>query len=238
MACKSGGHVCVGDGPELPAELAARLGPRYDLHLELRDFGIIFSIRVESPNHINIEEDVAVIRYLRWVLRSKQRFRHRVVLLVDSKVALGAIAKGRSSSKPLNALVRRVAALCFAGCLVLHCVFIPTKHNPADWPSRGDRTTWPSALRKRMFKKDRFVACPGCGESPLNHPLHLPKRLRGRQGSFNTCCIGPGGCFAYDFDSRLWRDFFVWYAKHLHRSDTASPTASRIIHNLFGADSD
>ena len=30
MACKSDGHVCVGDGPELPAELAARLGPRYD----------------------------------------------------------------------------------------------------------------------------------------------------------------------------------------------------------------
>ena len=35
MACKSGGHVCVGDGPELPTVLAARLGPRYDLDLEL-----------------------------------------------------------------------------------------------------------------------------------------------------------------------------------------------------------
>ena len=33
MACKSGGHVCVGDGPALPAELSARLGPRYDLKL-------------------------------------------------------------------------------------------------------------------------------------------------------------------------------------------------------------
>ena len=73
-----------------------------------------------------------MIRYLRWVLRSTQRFRHRVVLLVDSKVVLGAIAKGRSSSKSLNALVRRAAALCFAGGLVLHCVFIPTKHNPSD----------------------------------------------------------------------------------------------------------
>ena len=48
-ACKSGGHVCVGDGPELPAELAARLGPRDDLDLELRDFDVIFSVRVESP---------------------------------------------------------------------------------------------------------------------------------------------------------------------------------------------
>ena len=89
MACKAGGHVCVGDGPALPAELSARLGPRHDLKLELRNFDVIFSVRVESPNHINIEEGAAVIRYLRWVLRSTQRFRHRVVLLVDSKVALG-----------------------------------------------------------------------------------------------------------------------------------------------------
>ena len=44
MACKSGGHVCVGYGPALPAELAARLGPRYDLNLELRDFDVIFSV--------------------------------------------------------------------------------------------------------------------------------------------------------------------------------------------------
>ena len=181
MACKSGGHVCVGDGPELPAELAARLGPRYDLSLELRDFDVVFSVQVESPNHINIEEGVAVIRYLRWVLRSTQRFRHRVVLLVDSKVALGAIAKGRSSSKPLNALVRRAAALCFAGGLVLHCVFIPTKHNPADWPSRGDSTTWPAALRKRQYKKVRPIVCPGCGvfaKSPAAPPQAADRKTR------------------------------------------------------------
>ena len=55
MACKSTGHVCVGDGPELPAELAARLGPRYDLDLELRNFDFIFSVSVGSPKHINIE---------------------------------------------------------------------------------------------------------------------------------------------------------------------------------------
>ena len=72
---------------------------------------MICSVWVEFPGHINIEEAAAVIRYLRWVLRSSKRFRHRLVLLIDSKVALGAIAKGRFSSKPLNALVRRAAAL-------------------------------------------------------------------------------------------------------------------------------
>ena len=221
----------------LSAELSARLGPRHDLQLELRNFDVIFSVRVESPNHINIEEGVAVIRYLRWVLRSTQRFRHRVVLLVDSKVALGAIAKGRSSSKPLNALVRRAAALCFAGGLVLHCVFIPTKHNPSDWPSRGDATTWPAALRRRLYKVDRPKVCPGCGQLPQNHPLHLPKRARGKQGFFDNCCIGPGGGYAYDYDGCVWVNYSVWHAKHLQQFEAFSSGApSRILTDILDTD--
>ena len=199
---------------------------------------MIFSVRVKSPNHINIEEAAAVIWYLRWVLRSTKRFRHRVVLLIDSKVALGAIANGRSSSKPLNALVRRAAALCFAGGLLLHCVFIPTKHNPADWPSRGDAATWPAALRRRLYKADRPKLCPGCGVLPQNHPLHLPKRARGKQGSFDSCCNGPSGGFAYDYDSGNWVGYPVWYAKHLQRFDAFSSGATaRFISAIIDTDS-
>ena len=110
---------------------------------------LFFSLRVESPNHINVEEGLALIRYLKWILRSAKRFNHQVVLLVDSKVVLGAIAKGRSSSRPLNAIIRRAAALCFAGKLSLHCVFISTKHNPADWPSRGDAPSLACGLAEK-----------------------------------------------------------------------------------------
>ena len=90
--------------------------------------------------------------YVRWLLRSRARFGHRVVVLIDSRVVIGAVAKGRSSSTPLNALLRRLAALCFAGGLVLHCVFVPTSHNPSDWPSRGGPGTWPSELRRNRPK--------------------------------------------------------------------------------------
>ena len=170
MASKLGGHVCLNDGPELTEALLARLGPRQTIDLELRNFDVIFSVHVESPNHINLEEGHALIRYLKWVLRCSSRFGHRVVLLVDSKVVLGAIAKGRSSSKPLNAIVRRAAALCFAGGLTLHCVFISTKHNPADWQSRGDASSWPSALRHKTYRKPVRCACPGCGLLAEKHP--------------------------------------------------------------------
>ena len=38
------------------------------------------------------------------------------------------------------------------GGLVLHLVFIPIEHNPADHPSRGDVSTWPVDLRTRSGK--------------------------------------------------------------------------------------
>ena len=41
-------------------------------------------IRVVSPGHINLEEGNALVSYIRWILRSRSRFRHRVVILIDS----------------------------------------------------------------------------------------------------------------------------------------------------------
>ena len=160
-----------------------------------------------------------MIRYLRWVLRAGGRFRHRVVLLIDSKVVLGAITRGRSSSRPLNALIRKAAALCFAGGLVLHCVFISTKHNPADWPSRGDASSWPAALRRRTYRPCMPANCPSCGRSPSKHPERLPRHARGQPGSKYNCCDGPAGSYAYDYDSQRWRPFSYWYAKYANDID-------------------
>ena len=94
-------------------------------------------MRVIDEEHINIREGRAFLALLRWVLRARGRHGHRIVILVDSRVWLGGVTKGRSSSLPLNTLLRQVAALVMAGGLVLHVVFIPTAWNPADDPSRG-----------------------------------------------------------------------------------------------------
>ena len=69
---------------------------------------------------------------LSWALRSTKRHDTRLVLLVDSKVAIGGAAKGRSSSKALLRELRRTAALTLAGSLQVHYVYIHTKENPAD----------------------------------------------------------------------------------------------------------
>ena len=190
-ACKRGGYVRLSDGPTISDALDKRLGRRHDLGLQLRHFEVIYSVRVVEPGHINIEEGRALLHFVKWVLRSQARFCRRVVLLVDSKVVIGAVTKGRSSSLQLNALLRKLAALCFAGGIVLHCVFVPTSHNPSDWPSRGGPETWPAALRRR--RKERLTRCPACHAFPHEHPLHLPRAQRGH-GHF---CRGFGPCFAW-----------------------------------------
>ena len=151
LSTKAGEHVRIADGPSLH-ERECRLGPRFDTGLSLHQFEVVLCVRVESPEHINVEEAKALLWYIRWLLRSGTRFGHRVVVLLDSRVVIGAVAKGRSSSTRLNRVIKQIAALCFVGGLVLHLVFIPTEHNPADHPSRGDVSTWPVALRTRSGK--------------------------------------------------------------------------------------
>ena len=81
----------------------------------LSDFRSIFSIRCHADDHINIRECNALLFYVRWLLRSQTRHRARVIVLVDSKVVFGAVTKGRSGSRPLNAWVRLIHCFSFAG---------------------------------------------------------------------------------------------------------------------------
>eukprot|EP00974_Lingulodinium_polyedra_P097563 9457338-Lingulodinium_polyedra.AAC.1 len=64
-------------------------------------------------------------------------FGARAVLMTDSQVTLGALAKGRSSISVLNSICRRVAAIALSQRLRLHWRYVRTFRNHADAPSRG-----------------------------------------------------------------------------------------------------
>ena len=138
------------------------------------DFTSIFSIKCEDNEHINLREARALVHCVKWVLRSSIRHRSRVVVLVDSRVVVGATAKGRSGSQPLNVFLKRLAALSFAGGLELVVIYVPTEYNPADYPSRGLRIPG-----RRERTNHPLPRCPACGLRPHAHPAHVPKRLRG-----------------------------------------------------------
>ena len=92
---------------------------------------------------------------LEWVLRAPHRHNHRQAILVDSMVALGGAAKGRSSSWALLRELRKTAALVLGGGLLPYYVYIHTSENPADAPSRGEHRR--SRKPKAVIKHDRFL---------------------------------------------------------------------------------
>ena len=163
-----------------------------------------------DDEHINLREARAIVFYLQWLLRAVGRRSKRVILLVDSKVAVGAMQKGRSGSAALNALVRKAHCLCMAGGLRLHIVFIPTEHNPADFPSRGE------AIPGRRRVRRAPPRCPACGVEADDHPHDVPKKMRG----LGHVCKGAGK-LAYAYRNGEWVsevDIFVAGVRNMDKS--------------------
>ena len=102
------------------------------------------SLRWENPigydfkttQHINIQELKALEDEIR---RRTSAGEHdlRVVVCCDSRVVVGAIAKGRSSSRALSMHLRKLCVLCVSFGIQLRVLWVGTKSNPADHPSRN-----------------------------------------------------------------------------------------------------
>ena len=86
--------------------------------------------------HINLLEMRALIHTFEWRLRKTSFGDTRAMHLTDSQVALSVAVKGRSSSRRLNLLLRRFAALQLAGGLYPLLAWVESELNPSDAPSR------------------------------------------------------------------------------------------------------
>ena len=76
---------------------------------------------------------------IKWLLRKTDRFHHRLLVLVDAKAVLSAVAKGRSGSPAFRRPLGSVNAHLLATNSLLRLLYIPSEDNPADDPSRGRR---------------------------------------------------------------------------------------------------
>ena len=89
----------------------------------------------KTSAHINVLESHAYLSLLRKLsCRSEEAL--RFVALLDSRVAKGAHAKGRSTSRALIPTLRKAASLCVGGGLYGSLGFAPTRLNTADDPTR------------------------------------------------------------------------------------------------------
>lgn len=85
----------------------------------------------------------------------------RVLIGVDSQVALGSIVKGRSSSRPLNMVLRQSLGPAIGFDVYMLPMYYNTKSNPCDGPTRGSRCPppdmeqplWWQEMADGVFKK-------------------------------------------------------------------------------------
>ena len=90
----------------------------------------------ETQRHINLQELKADINEVD--ARARVGCRDvRLLFINDSQVVVGCLAKGRSSSRALNRLMRRCLGLRLCAGLQLDLIWVGTSFNVADYPSRG-----------------------------------------------------------------------------------------------------
>lgn len=123
-----------GDVAEMP-----RLGVPRKLGCTQKDFVTIICSKAKWPAHSGVLEAHACLLALKWLARRAANHHHKIPLLVDAKVVIGAVAKGRSSSRALRTILRSVAAITMGANVLPRTVYIPSESNPADLPSRGRR---------------------------------------------------------------------------------------------------
>ena len=94
----------------------------------------VHSWRWRGSSHINLLEIASALRT--YEKEAKGGGDVRFCSLVDSHVALRALARGRSSSLAMRQLLKRASGLSVAFGLYNAGRFTPTRHNPADCPTR------------------------------------------------------------------------------------------------------
>ncbi|CAE7542598.1 unnamed protein product [Symbiodinium natans] len=158
FAERRGDYVRLTTSPDDPVEVP-RLGVPSRLSATEKDFKTVISSKAKWPAHSGVLEAHAYLLALRWVARHAAKHGSKVPLLVDAKVVVGAVTKGRSSAKALRHALRSVAAVSMAANLLPRAVYIPSESNPADAPSRGKRNK-PRSDRfcKRTSVKRRLLS--------------------------------------------------------------------------------
>ena len=87
--------------------------------------------------HNNVLEARAGVISARKATMTKDHWNKRHLLISDSQVAIGVFGKGRSSSRSLNILARRLVSIASATGSKFYWRYIRTHRNHADGPSRG-----------------------------------------------------------------------------------------------------
>ena len=151
-------HGTLTPSEEVPSgEQAAADHPLWSAVVRSSSFELQWRKRIHHRPHINVSELAAALRS---EIRRARRFPgNRFLTGSDSQVALGALVKGRSSSKVLNQQLKRALPSVLAYNSYSYPQYISTAENVADDPTR-DRP-----CRTPTFTTPDWVSDIECGQT-------------------------------------------------------------------------
>ena len=96
----------------------------------------LFAYKWSRADHINSLELRAIIHAVEWRISHLKELNSRIFHLSDSYISISVISKGRSSSRMLKPLLRRLAALLLTFNVYLVVAHVESTENPTDHASR------------------------------------------------------------------------------------------------------
>ena len=118
---------------------------------------VLSSYTFRQTSHINLQELRAFKRELCRIASSFSSTGRIQIFVNDSKVTVGAVAKGRSSSFKVNGLLRSIVPFLLFGDVTVALLWVETHANPADHPSRFNAVPPPQVAPRWM----RAYGVPG-----------------------------------------------------------------------------
>lgn len=120
----------------LPAVRCTKVWSPYAARLD-NEWKTVFAGRWRHHEHINVLELRTIYLALRWCASLPRTVAKRIYVMCDSQVVVAGLHRGRSSSRSLLCIYRRLSALCLALDLCIVPMWVRSEDNPADRPSRG-----------------------------------------------------------------------------------------------------
>eukprot|EP00971_Amphidinium_carterae_P214978 4266242-Amphidinium_carterae.1 len=195
-------------------------------------FRLVTKYRFRTDAHINVKELLAARTALRHAVRSRVLWHTRVIIAVDSQVAVWCMKRGRSSSRALNQILQTMLGDVVCTGVRMVPVWVATEVNPADAPTRRRRIPppqvppthfweyrksvleshpWTLALNKHEWAQrfDSTLGYPGEGPAgPRERVILGPVKTEGARKDLRVS-IQPATVRRYRGKYELWQSWLA-----------------------------
>ena len=168
------------------------------------DWRVTGAGRFSRTSHINIQEAralktdirrVSMLRLCEPLATLQHTVGTRALYGIDSRVVCGKVRKGRSSSYRLNGVQRTLTGYLLAARILPCLIWVGTKSNSSDHPSRG--APLPAPEPPPAWAAPHLAPMVRAADVVPHARAAKPRPVRGLGGAPTSCCSDDGSGSAW-----------------------------------------